>query len=61
MPLDLISFEPAAVTLPPGDHLVVRATIRVSDRATVGQVYSTALRVRELPAPPLRVEVMVTP
>ena len=60
-PVDVVSFEPEATTLPPGGRLVVRATIRVSDRLAVGRVYSTALRVRELPAAPLYVEVMVTP
>ena len=60
VPVDVVSFEPEGMTLPAGGHLVVRATIRVTDRFAVGATYSTALRVREMPAPPLRVEVTIT-
>jgi hypothetical protein len=60
VPVDVVSFDPKGVTLPAGSHLVVRATIRVTERFAVGATYSTALRVREISTPPIRVELVIT-
>jgi hypothetical protein len=59
-PIDAISFDPQGRTLDPGGHLVVRATVRATGQLAVGAVYETSLRVRELPALPLPVQVTVT-
>jgi hypothetical protein len=56
---DAVSFDPARVTLPSGSHLVVRAIVHVTDRFAAGEVYSTALHVRDMPAAPVPVEIIV--
>jgi hypothetical protein len=61
VPASTISFEPRTLALPPGGQLVVRATVAVTEDFTEGQVYATALHVRDLPAPPLPVELRVGP
>ena len=61
VPPDAVSFDPVAVTLRPGGHVVVRATVHVTDRFAVGEVYSTAFQVRNMPALPVPVEIVVVP
>ncbi len=61
MPAAVISFEPPTLALPPAGQLVVRATVAVTDDFVDGRVYATARHVRDLPAPPLPVELRVGP
>ena len=61
LPPEAISFDPPTATLAPGGRLVARATIHLGERCVVGETYSTALRVRRPPAPPLYVAIAVVP
>ena len=61
MPLDAVSFDPASVALPSGIRLVVQAIVHVNDRFAIGEVYSTALHVRNMTAAPVPVEIIVVP
>ena len=61
MQLDAVSFDPAAAVLPPGGRLVVRATVQVTDHFVVGEAYSTTLHVRNMPAAPVPVEIIIVP
>lgn len=60
VPAAVISFEPPTLALPPGGQLVVRATVTVTEDFAGSHVYATALHVRDLPAPPLMVELTVS-
>ena len=57
-PLGAVTFDPPSAVLPPGGEVVVRAVVPVPDHVAAG-VYATALHVRNLPAAPVPVEIVV--
>jgi hypothetical protein len=59
LPPRLISFEPAMLVLPSGGQAVAQAHIKLTQDFTVGETYSTALRVLGFQCPPVQVAISV--
>lgn len=57
--VNLISFEPATLVLPPRGQAVARAHIRLTRDFTAGETYSTALHVLGFRCPPVQVAITV--